>query len=116
RVAAPAVPGDGRGRNSSRRADAGEKNLPQPSPHIRETRARARCTNHLALAPPRPLIAKGDDRHLRTLGARRAKASGSQDGGRLPGLTAVLNPYSRDAQPTVSGKVFPGLAGGSGRA
>jgi hypothetical protein len=53
----------------------------------REARARARCADHVALAPPRPLIAEGDDRHLRTLGARRAKASGSQDGGRLPGLT-----------------------------
>jgi hypothetical protein len=54
--------------------------------------------NHLALAPPRPLIAEGDDRHLRTLGARRAKASGSQDGRRVPGLTrgtqSVLAPRS----------------------
>ena len=37
-------------------------------------------------------IAQGDDRHLRALGACRAKAPSGQDGGRLPGLTESRTP------------------------
>ena len=69
------------------RADAGEADIPQLPAHVREARARERRPDHLALTPPRPLLAQGDHRHLRPLGTRRTEAPGRQDGGRLPGLT-----------------------------
>lgn len=47
-----------------------------------------RCSSdHVALPPPRPLLAQGDDGHLRPLGACRAKASGCKNGGRFSSLT-----------------------------
>ena len=70
------------------RADAGEANVPQLPAHVREARARERRADHLALAASRPLLAQGDDGHLRPLGTRRAQASGRQDGRRVPGLSA----------------------------
>jgi hypothetical protein len=57
------------------------------SAHLCKTRARERCSAHVALPTPRPLLAQGDDRHLWSLGTRGAKASGGQDGGRIPDLT-----------------------------
>jgi hypothetical protein len=39
----------------------------------------------------RPLIAQGDNRYLRALGARRTKASGGQDGECLPCVR--VSPY-----------------------
>jgi hypothetical protein len=34
------------------------------------------------------LLAEGNNRHLRSLGARREEAAGGEDGGRVPSLTA----------------------------
>ena len=68
------------------------------SAHLCKTRARERCSDHVALPTPRPLLAQGDDRHLWSLGTRGAKASGGQDGGRIPDLTmARAEPCCRAA-------------------
>ncbi len=48
-----------------------EPHLPLAPPYLRQTRARIRPPDHLALAPPRPLNAQSHDRHLRPLGTRR---------------------------------------------
>ena len=63
--------------------------------HTCEAGAGARRSDHLALTSPRPLIAQGDNRHLRTLGARRAKAPSGQDGGCVSGLR-TCGPMRRD--------------------
>ena len=62
-------------------------NIPQLQTHLREACARERRSGHLAVSPPRPLVAQGDDRHLWALGACGAEDPGGQDGGRFPSLT-----------------------------
>jgi integrase len=45
-----------------------------------------------SLATSATHLSEGDDRHLWPLGARRTEAPGSQDGGRLPGLSCRSQP------------------------
>ena len=70
-------------------AHAGATNVPQLPTHVCQAGARERRSDHVAFTSPRPFLAQGDHRHLRALGARRAKAPGSEDGRRLPRLTAA---------------------------
>jgi len=73
-------------RDQAGRADAREADVPQLPAHVRQACPGEWRPDHLALAPPRPLVVEGDDWHLRALGTRRAEAPGRQDGGCISGL------------------------------
>ena len=84
-----ALPGHGAREHPTGRADAGEADVPQFQAHICETRVGEGCSDHLAVTPPRPLLAQGDNGYLWSLGARRAKAASGQDGGCVSGMRTL---------------------------
>jgi integrase len=51
------------------RTDTKETNIPQLQTHLRETRTRERCSDHLVVTPPWSFIAQSDNRYIRPLGA-----------------------------------------------